>query len=80
VGVAVRLGQEELRAEALAALGPTAAETILRRARDGGIDLIAVATRGHGGIRRLALGSTADKVVRAADVPVLVVRPSKTSR
>ncbi len=41
---------------------------------------MAVATRGHGGIRRLAFGSTADKLVRAAEVPVLVIRPTKPSR
>lgn len=38
-------------------------------------DLIALSTRGQGGLRRLALGSVADKVLRAAEVPVLVVPP-----
>jgi nucleotide-binding universal stress UspA family protein len=36
--------------------------------------LIALATHGHGGLRRLALGSLADNLIRAAAVPVFVVR------
>jgi nucleotide-binding universal stress UspA family protein len=38
-------------------------------------DLVALATHGRGGLERLLLGSVADKLVRAAHVPVLVVRP-----
>ena len=79
-GLAERLGQEGVRANAAAVLGPTVAGTILDMARREGVDLMAVATRGHGGIRRLAFGSTADKLVRAAEVPVLVIRPTKPSR
>jgi nucleotide-binding universal stress UspA family protein len=78
--LAERLGQEGVRATALAVLGPTVAVTILDMARREEVDLMAVATRGHGGIRRLAFGSTADKLVRAAEVPVLVIRPTKPSR
>lgn len=37
-----------------------------------GCDLIAIATHGAGGFRRLLLGSVTDKVVRGASVPVLV--------
>jgi nucleotide-binding universal stress UspA family protein len=40
-----------------------------------GADLIALATRGHGGLKRLLLGSVADKVIRGATTPVLVFRP-----
>jgi nucleotide-binding universal stress UspA family protein len=35
--------------------------------------LVAVATHGHSGARRLLLGSVADKVVRGVETPVLVV-------
>jgi nucleotide-binding universal stress UspA family protein len=38
------------------------------------VDLIVVGTSGKGGIERLLLGSVADKVIRTADKPVLVVR------
>ena len=38
-------------------------------------DLIAMATRGRGGVQRLFLGSVADKVIRGAATPVLVLNP-----
>ena len=38
-------------------------------------DLIALATRGRGGLARLFRGSVADRVIRGASVPVLVYRP-----
>jgi nucleotide-binding universal stress UspA family protein len=47
--------------------------TILEEARAGASDLIALATHGRGGAARLLLGSVADKVIRGADGPVLVV-------
>jgi len=40
-------------------------------------DVIVIATHGRKGIGRLMLGSVADKVVRGADRPVLVVRPKE---
>jgi nucleotide-binding universal stress UspA family protein len=52
-----------------------AAEAILEQARERGHDLIALATHGRGGARRLLLGSVADKVIRGFSVPVLVYRP-----
>ncbi|MFC7096587.1 universal stress protein [Halobaculum marinum] len=40
---------------------------------DIGADLIVVGTHGRGGIRRVVLGSVAERVIRGADRPVLVV-------
>src|SRR5439155_1981078 len=37
--------------------------------------LIVIATRGNTGLKHLALGSTAERVVRYSPCPVLVVRP-----
>jgi nucleotide-binding universal stress UspA family protein len=48
---------------------------ILDDASTHGADLIALATRGRGGLKRLLLGSVADKVVRGATKPILVCRP-----
>jgi starvation-inducible DNA-binding protein len=39
------------------------------------VDLIALATHGRGGLRRLLVGSVADKVLRGSTTPVLVYRP-----
>ena len=41
-----------------------------------GHDLVALTTHGRGGIKRLLLGSVADKVVRGAPIPVLVYCPA----
>jgi nucleotide-binding universal stress UspA family protein len=51
-----------------------AAEGVLDIARERGADLIVMASHGRGGVRRLVLGSVTDKVLRASDRPVLIVR------
>jgi nucleotide-binding universal stress UspA family protein len=51
-----------------------AAEQILDYTEKENVSLIAIATHGRTGIRRWALGSTAEKVVRAANCPVLIIR------
>jgi nucleotide-binding universal stress UspA family protein len=53
----------------------TVARAVLHYARTHDADLIALATRGRGGLARLFRGSVADRVVRGASVPVLVLRP-----
>ena len=40
-------------------------------------DLIVMSTRGQSGLSRWLMGSVADRVVRGADVPVLLVRSRK---
>lgn len=52
------------------------ASLILEYAREHAFDLIALATHGRGGVRRMLIGSAADKIVRGAACPVLVYRPS----
>jgi len=37
--------------------------------------MIVLATHGRSGVRRMLLGSVADKLVRTSDLPVLVTRP-----
>lgn len=51
------------------------AHAIVETAHQRGADLIAMATHGHSGLRRLVLGSVADSVVRGSHLPVLLVRP-----
>lgn len=51
------------------------AETeIVKFAEAQGIDLIAIATHGHTGLREDLLGSTTDRVIRQAHCPVLAIR------
>lgn len=50
-------------------------EKILEVARGQGIDLIVMGTHGRTGLRHLLLGSTAERVVRTAQCPVLTLRP-----
>jgi nucleotide-binding universal stress UspA family protein len=45
-----------------------------------GVDVIAMATHGRGGLRRLALGSVADSTLQATPVPILLVRPSAATQ
>jgi len=54
-----------------------AAEEILRYADRNNIDLIMMATHGRSGIKRWAIGSVADKVVRATKKPVMLVRAAR---
>lgn len=51
------------------------ADRILQAAREMQIDLIVMATYSRSQIGRLVLGSVTDRIVKAATVPVLVVRP-----
>jgi nucleotide-binding universal stress UspA family protein len=52
------------------------AEEIIRFARDQKADLIVMGSRGKSGLNRWDMGNVADKVMRAADVPVVLVKPS----
>ena len=54
--------------------GPIA-DSILQVAADEKIDLIAMSTHGRSGVARWLIGSIAEKVVRGANIPVLLVRP-----
>jgi nucleotide-binding universal stress UspA family protein len=51
-----------------------APEQIVSRAAGAGCDLIVMATHGRGGLSRVAFGSTADAVLRAAEMPILLMR------
>jgi nucleotide-binding universal stress UspA family protein len=53
-----------------------AAEEVLRLAEESQSNLIVIATHGRSGIERWRLGSVADKVIRAASCPTLVIGPN----
>jgi len=54
--------------------GISAHAEIVSAATEGNIDLIILGTRGRTGLAHLLIGSTAERVVRYAPCPVLVVR------
>jgi len=64
--------QRRIRTIVLASNSPAAAITEL--ARQEGVDLVVLGTRGRGGVAHLLLGSVAEQVVRTAPCPVLTVR------
>lgn len=55
--------------------GGHAAREILEMARSESADLVVLGTHGRGGVEHLLLGSVAEKVLRKAPCPVLVVPP-----
>lgn len=78
--VADQLRRRGVAARTHVVVHPQAAQGILDYAAESGADLIAVATHGLGGLSRFLLGSVADKVIRGASVPVLVVHPGDGTR
>ena len=49
-------------------------ETILEYAEEADVDAVVMGTHGRSGLDRYLLGSVTERVVRAAEVPVLTVR------
>lgn len=74
--VADRMKGDGLNVKCEVVVGTAAAATILEYTRRREVDVIAMATHGRGGVQRLILGSVADKVLRGAEVPMLVYRPA----
>jgi nucleotide-binding universal stress UspA family protein len=62
------------KCEAKILVSVNVADEIVRYAEDEGFDYIVVGTRGLSGLKRMLLGSVADKIVRHAHCPVIVIR------
>ena len=75
-GVAKRLQAESFRIQTHVVVAESAAAAVLDIAREKDINVIAIATHGRSGFKRLLLGSVADKIVRGSFTPVLVYRPT----
>ena len=67
-------GAKAVEVAVLEARQPAAA--IAGSVREALVDLIAMSTRGAGGLRRMVLGSVAEGVVRASEVPVMLLTPA----
>jgi len=69
-----RLKFDGMKVEWKAYVGKPADE-IIEYCRKNAFDLVCIATHGRSGVSRWVWGSVADKVLRAACTPVLMVRP-----
>ncbi len=78
--VTSRLAAEGGAVTSAAVEGATVAGAVLAQVDAQRIDLLVIASHGAGGFERLVMGSVADKVVRGAHIPVLVVRPEGAAR
>lgn len=74
-GAAARIRDEGTDVDVHVVVEMSVAQTILDYARTHGVDMIALSTRGRG-VSRLLVGSVADKVLRAGDLPLLAYRPA----
>jgi nucleotide-binding universal stress UspA family protein len=75
--VAKRLAAEGKQVATRITVADQPATAILAAAERHKSDLIAVATHGRSGLRRLLIGSVADKVLRGATIPVLTYCPQE---
>jgi nucleotide-binding universal stress UspA family protein len=73
--VATRLSVDGYLVDTEVVVSAFAAGAILDYAEQNRTDIICMATHGRSGMKRLLLGSVADKVLRGADRPVLLYRP-----
>jgi nucleotide-binding universal stress UspA family protein len=78
--VAAPLRRRRVKLELSTPIGP-AAETIVKRAKRIGADLIVMGTHGRTGLLRVLMGSVAEEVVRNATCPVTTLRlkPGRTA-
>ncbi len=72
-----RLGAGNATYHVLVLVGRVA-ESLVEHAEKNGIDLVLIATHGRSGVTRWVRGSVADKVLRSANVPVLMIRAPGT--
>jgi nucleotide-binding universal stress UspA family protein len=74
------LRRRGFKADERALVGQGVAEQILDLARHTGSDLLVIGTRTPHEVERLVVGSVADKIVRGASQPVLVVPLAPSAR
>lgn len=73
------LDSERVDAETALYEGTDPASEILQATKDPSIDLLVIGTRGHKGLARLVLGSTAEELIHRARCPILTIGPAVPS-
>lgn len=76
--VAVRIQEQGIPVQVATAEGRPHVE-IIHFAEKNKVDLIVMCTRGQSGISRWLMGSVADRVVRGANIPVLVIHAQEVA-
>ena len=77
-GLARPLREKGLKVQCVTMIGPPA-ESIVGYAEEKGFDLVAIATHGRSGFKRLVFGSVADYVIRKSGLPILLIKPKQTT-
>ena len=78
-GLVQKLQKKGLKVASVTWIG-LASESIIAYADSNKVDLIAIATHGHGGFKRAMFGSVADFVLRNSTLPLLVIRPQEADK
>lgn len=74
--IADRLREKGVRVATRVVQAAGIAGAVLNQLREPRFDFVALTTHGAAGLRRIVLGGVADKIVRGAHRPVLVLRPA----
>ena len=74
VKIAVQMEKKGLTPSVTVLVG-NVAEELVKFAEEENADLIVMASHGRSGISHWAIGSVAEKIFRASDIPVLLVKP-----
>lgn len=74
-GIAAKLKQEGAPVHPEVIVGRTT-ESLVDFAEKNGVDLLVIASHGRSGLSRWVMGSVADRLLRSANVPILIIRPA----
>jgi nucleotide-binding universal stress UspA family protein len=77
--VAQPLRDSGLMVDCITIEGLSIGEAIVDYARANDVDLIAIATHGRSGIKRMVFGSVADFLVKESGLPVLALKPQEST-
>jgi nucleotide-binding universal stress UspA family protein len=75
--VALQFREKGILTETAVVEGESVGKAILGFAEENRIDLIAIATHGHGGLGRVVFGSVAEYVLKESGLPMLLIRPKQ---
>jgi nucleotide-binding universal stress UspA family protein len=73
--IGLQLRKNGLNTSVSVLVGNNPAEEIIHFAKEQAADLVVIASRGKTGFNRWDMGNVADKVIRASDITVVLVKP-----